>query len=243
MRLNQIIALVQGKKTKAQKLLTTVHHGWHKDRITGITRTYIPKDEDGEVFPSESRIVQLRIGVALKTVQKELVDFLNIVATQEYANTTAKSDIAVAGKIILKDVPISALLFLEKQLVDLRTLAINLPTLPTDRVWNLDEAKNCYVTESEQTVKTQKKAEVIVLHAPTKEHPAQTQLINVDRTIGHWDTIHLSGALPEKERDTIIERIEKLRDAVKVAREHANSVEVTEQSDFGKSVLGFIFTN
>ena len=243
MRLNQIIALVQGKKTKAQKLLTTVHHGWHKDRITGITRTYAPIDEEGEVFPPESRIVQLRVTDALQTVQKELEDFLNIVATQEYANTAAKSDILVAGKAILKDVPISVLLFLEKQLVDLRTLATNLPTLPTDRVWKMDEAKHCYVTDSEQTVKTQKKVEVIVKYDATKEHPAQTELINVDKTIGHWTTIHLSGALPEKERDVIIERIEKLQDAVKVAREHANSAEVTSQDSFGKSVLGYIFTS
>lgn len=243
MRLNQIIALVQGKKTKAQKLLTTVHHGWHKDRITGIARTYAPMEEEGEMFPPESRIVQLRISDALKTVQKELEDFLNIVATQEYANTDAKADVKVARKIILKDVPISVLLFLEKQLVDLRTLATNLPTLPTDRVWKPDEAKHCYVTDSEQTVKTQKKVEVIVKYEATKEHPAQTDLINIDKTIGHWTTIHLSGALPEKERDAIIERIEKLQDAVKIAREQANNVEITQQTDFGKSVLGYIFTS
>lgn len=243
MRLNQIIALVQGKKTKAQKLLTTVHHVWHKDRITGITRTYAPKEEDGEVFPPESRIVQLRVSDALRTVQKELEDFLNIVATQEYANTSAKADVIVAGKSILKDVPISVLLFLEKQLIDLRTLATNLPTLSTDRVWELDENKNCYATEPEQTVKTQKKVEVIVKYDATKEHPAQTDLITVDKTIGHWKTIHLSGALPEKERDAIIERIEKLQDAVKVARERANSIEVVSQDNFGKSVLGYVFTS
>lgn len=164
-------------------------------------------------------------------------------ATQEYANTSAKANIIVAGETILEDVPISVLLFLEKQLVDLRTLATNLPTLPTDRVWMKDDPKNCYVTGSEQTVKTQKKVEVIVKYEATKEHPAQTELINVDKTVGHWTTIHLSGALPEKERDAIIERIEKLQDAVKVAREHANSVEVAEQSAFGKSVLSYIFTS
>lgn len=243
MRLNQIIALVQGKKTKAQKLLTTVHHGWHKDRITGITRTYSPLEEEGEMFPPESRIVQLRVSDAIQTVQKELEEFLNIVATQEYANTSAKASIVVGDIAILEDVPVSVLLFLEKQLIDLRTLATNLPTLPTDKVWKLDEAKHCFVTDPEQTVKTQKKVEVIVKYDATKEHPAQTDLINVDKTIGHWTMIHLSGALPEKERDAIIDRIEKLQDAVKVAREHANSAEVSMQNDFGKSVLGYIFTS
>lgn len=243
MRLNQVIALVQGKKSKAQKLLTTVHHGWKPDRITGITRTYQPIDEEGQVFPPESRIVQLRVSDALQSVQKELTDFLNIVATQEYANTSATASVIVDDEAILAEIPVSALLFLEKQLVDLRTLAINIPTLPTDCVWILDGNTNCYVTNPEQTVKTQKKVEVIVKYDATKEHPAQTDLINVDKTIGHWTTTHLSGALPEKERDAIIERIEKLQDAVKIAREHANSTEVTMQDNFAKSILGYIFTS
>lgn len=243
MRLNQVIALVAGKKTKAQKLLTTVHHGWHKDRITGISRTYSPVEEDGEVFPPESRIVQLRVSDALLKAQKELEEFLNIVATQEYTNTLAKANVIIGDKTILEDVPVSALLFIEKQLIDLRTLAINLPTLPTDRVWELDENKNCYVTDSEKTVKTQKKIKPIVKYDATKEHPAQTELISVDVTIGHWTTIHLSGALPEKERDAIIERIEKLQDAVKIAREEANSIEVSEQTHFGGNILNYIFTS
>jgi hypothetical protein len=110
-------------------------------------------------------------------------------------------------------------------------------------VWTLDANKNCYVTEEEKTVKTQKKVEVIVKYEATKEHPAQTELINVDKTIGHWTTIHLSGALPEKERDAIIERIEKLQDAVKIAREQANSAEITMRKGFAKSILGYIFTS
>lgn len=243
MKLNQVIALVAGKKTKAQKLLTTVHHSWHKDRITGITRTYTPKDEDGEIFPPESRVVQLRVGDALSAVQNEIEGFFNIVATQEYANTSAKADIVVDDHPILVGVPVSALLFLEKQLIDLYTLASNLPTLPTDRVWREDEAKNCWVTEPEETVKTQKKVEVIVKYDATPEHPAQTDLVNIDRTIGHWKTIHLSGALPEADRDDMVKRIEKLQDAVKIARESANSQDVEMQNDFGKSILSYILTS
>ncbi|HIJ70636.1 MAG TPA: hypothetical protein HPP87_04645 [Planctomycetes bacterium] len=158
------------------------------------------------------------------------------------SSTSAKADVIVAGDTILSDVPVSVLLFLEKQLIDLRTLANNLPTLPTDKIWKLDVAKNCYVTEPEQTVKTQKKIEPIVKYHATKEHPAQTDLISVDKTIGHWVTIHLSGALPEKERDTIIERIEKLQDAIKIAREQSNSAEVLK-AEIAENILGYIFTS
>ncbi len=243
MRLNQVIALVAGKKTKAQKLLTTIHHSWHKDRIAGITRTYKPIEEEGEVFPPESKIVQLRVINALQVVQKEIEDFLNIVATQEYANTEARANVVIGDDVILLNVPVSALLFLEKQLIDLHTLASNLPTLSTDKVWKMDEAKNCWVTKPESTVRTQKKVEVIVKYDATPEHPAQTELINIDRTIGHWTTIHLSGALPETAKDAVVERIEKLQDAVKVAREEANSKDVDIVENFGKSILSYIFTS
>ena len=243
MKLNQIIALVAGKKTRIQQLMTTVHHGWHKDRISGINRTYAPLDEKGEVFPAESRMVQVRVPDAINKVTSQIADFMNIIATQEYSNTLAKADIEVGSIKILSDVPISALLFLEKQLIDLHTLATSLPTLSTDRTWTNDDAKHCYVTSSEQTAKTNKKIEVIVKYEATKEHPAQTELVSLDRTIGYWTTTHMSGALPEKERDAIVSRIELLRDAVKVAREKANDIEVQLVDSFGQAVMGYIFTS
>lgn len=243
MKLNQIIALVSGKKTKIQHLMTNVHHGWGKDRISGINRTYSPLDETGEVFPAESRMVQVRVPEAISKISAQIADFMNIIATQEYSNTLAKADVVVDKVTVLSAVPISALLFLEKQLIDLHTLAANLPTLSTDRVWTNDDAKHCYVTSPEQTAKTSKKIEVIVKYEATKEHPAQTEMVSLDRTIGYWTTTHMSGALPEKERDAIVVRIEALRDAVKVAREKANDIEVEVIESFGPSVLNYIFTS
>jgi hypothetical protein len=66
-------------------------------------------------------------------------------------------------------------------------------------------------------------------------------MISLDKTAGHWTTIHMSGALPEKKRDAIVVRIEALRDAVKVAREKANDIEVEFINDFGPAVLDYIF--
>lgn len=242
MKLNQVIALVQGKKARVAKILTTIHHGWHKDRITGISRMYQPLADDGEQLPTESRIVQAKVGTEIMKLRAVLADLFNVVATQEYGNTEAMGNICIEGISILDSVPVTVLLFLEKQLTDLRTLAKNLPTLPSDRSWSLDEAKNCWVTRPEQTVKTQKVIEPIVKYDATPEHPAQTDLITRDRTVGHWSTIHLSGALPETERDAIVSRIENLQDAVKVAREEANSQEVTYRR-IGPAILDYVFTS
>lgn len=243
MKQHQIIALVQGKKSRAMKMLTSVHHGWGKERITGLVRTYKPLNDDGEMFPDESRIVQVRVGDELAKVKSQLTDFYNVVARQEMGNTEATGSVVVNGNTLAEDVPVTVLLFLDKQLTDLRTLALQLPTLATDKVWSVDGAKNCYVTQPEKTVKTQKVVEAIVKYDATPEHPAQTELVQRDRTIGHWTLIHLSGALPETVRNAIVERIEALQDAVKVAREEANSQEVTEQATIGEAVLNYVFTS
>ena len=243
MKQNQIIALVAGKKSRIQKFMTGLHHGWQKERLSGISRTFAPLEDGGETFPSESRVVQLHVSDAVNSLMNELSDFITVVATQECGNTSAVADIAVGEAIIAKAVPVTVLLFLEKQLNDLRAFASNIPVLPTDREWRFDEAKNCWVTQAEETVKTQKKVEVVVKYDATKEHPAQTELISIDRTVGHWTTIHMSGALPESERNAIIGRVELLQDAVKVAREQANSIEVELRKDIGVSLLGFIFTS
>ena len=243
MRLCQVIALVAGKKTRAQKLTTTIHHGWKVDRISGLSRTYQPLKDGDDIFPSESRLVQVKVAEEIPKAQKVLEQFINLVATQETANTNAKADVVVKGKALLEDVPVTVILFLEKQLTDIRTMVLNVPTLPTDKVWTLDNNQNCYVTDPEETVKTKKKMKVIVKYPATPEHPAQTEILPEDVRIGHWTTIHLSGAMPEKERAVILERIEMLQDALKVAREEANSATVVPVSNLGQTFLNYIFTS
>lgn len=239
-KLNQIIAVVQGKKTRIRKFLGDVHQGWKNDKLTGISRSYVPKNDDGDMFPPESIAVRLHVDSAIAGVAEKLEDFFNVVATQEYGNTVAKGDIVIDGETIVKDVPVSALLFLEKQLIDLRTFAASLPVLSSDKVWKLDDTKGCYVTEAIETVKTQKQHKPLVLYPATEQHPAQTQLITEDVVIGNWETIHMSGALPAEQRTKMVVRIEALQDAVKKAREQANSLEVTDQTQFGK-ILAYAF--
>ena len=60
-KLNQIIAIEKGVKSKSYPELTEAHHDVQKPALlTGITRTYQPKDEDGEQLPPESTRVQVK---------------------------------------------------------------------------------------------------------------------------------------------------------------------------------------
>jgi len=242
MKQNQIIAIVSGKKARATKTITEIHHGWKDSELTGIVRTYEPKDEEGERFPSESREVQIRAARIIPKVTEILRDFYDFVLTQEYANQLAKADVKIDDKTLLVGLPVTTILFLEKQVVDLLAFAKNLPALPTDKVWKYDSGKDCFVSDIEETNKTKKVPKVITKCAATKEHPAQTELITIDETIGHWKTIHLSGAVTVEYKEKIIKRLEVLQDVLKMAREEANSQEVS-MLKMGDSIFSYIFAD
>lgn len=60
-KLNQIIAVEKGVKAKSHQDLTAAHQGLQKPALlSGIARTYQPKDEEGEQLPPESTRVQVR---------------------------------------------------------------------------------------------------------------------------------------------------------------------------------------
>ena len=149
MKLHQTIALVAGKKARAQKLLTEAHHGWNTAAISGMTRTYKPKDDDGDKLPSESKLVHLRVTDRVDEVVSKLSEYYDIVVTQETANREARAIVSF-GKGDGFELPVTAILFLERQLVDLLAFVKQLPTLPADREWHWDDNKNCYATSPVQ---------------------------------------------------------------------------------------------
>ena len=60
-RLNQIIAVEKGIKSQSFQELTDAHHALQKPSLlSGISRSYRPKDEEGEQLPPESTKVQVR---------------------------------------------------------------------------------------------------------------------------------------------------------------------------------------
>ncbi len=237
-KLNQIIAVVQGKKSRAQQELTAAHRGWNLDAITGISKTYQPKDEDGDRLPPESKMISLNVCDSIDEIKGRLVSLWDAVATQETGNTTAKAAVASTNGGV--ELPVTVLLFLEKQLVDLHTFAAGLPVLPPDRAWRFDDNRNCYVTDPLGSIRTQKMPTVITKAEPTKEHPAQTDLYMKDVNVGTWTTTHMSSAIPSKVKAEVLTRIEELQDAVKSARESANSAEV-EQVRIGEAILSHVF--
>jgi hypothetical protein len=240
-QLHTILAVEKDAKAQGESALTKAYQMFQKTALlSGISRVYRPKDEEGDKLPPESTRVQVNVEATIEEVAQRLGRLFDVVATKETTNTVAKADVVVDGSVLLADVPATVLLFLERKLVDLRTFISKLPTLDPAEVWHPDEATNTWATEPYGTARTKKIPRNHVLAEATDRHPAQVQMYHEDVIVGEWTTIKHSGALPAKRVAELVERVEKLQRAVKVARQVANGTEV-KQAQIAGPVIGYLF--
>lgn len=237
---NQIVAIEKGVKTQNYALKSQVYKAFQQAQLfNGLTRTYQKNDDDGEDFPPESKRVQRNAAADLNTLAESCKELFDITATKDWGNTQAKADVVVDEVVILSGVPATYLLFLEKQLNDMKDELNKLPTLDPSFDWYLDGDSGLYKSAPVQTTKTKKVPEVIVKYEATVEHPAQTELIPVDKVVGTWTSTALSGALPLTRKQSLQRRITKLIQAVKFARETANETPVL-RIEAGAAVFDYL---
>ena len=240
-RLNQIIAIEKGIKSRSAQELAESQRAIQKPALlSGISRTYRPKDEEGEQLPPESKKVEVKAEEILDKTQEILTKLFDITATKDWTNCHARADIVVDGQVLVAQAPVSYLLFLEKQLTELQAFIKKLPVLDASETWVFDENADCWATEPVQTLKTFKTPRNHVKAEATEHHPAQVEVYYEDVTVGYWRTVKFSGALPAHRVNQLLERLEKLQQAVKFAREEANNTEVEEQR-VGERIFQYLF--
>lgn len=240
-KLNQIIALEKGVKSRAFQELTESHHAVQKaPLLAGLSRTYQPKDEEGEQLPPESTRVQVKTEEVLRKTAASLTRLFDVTATKDWANCTASADVVVQGRVLLPAVPVTYLLFLEKQLTDLHTFVKKLPVLDAAESWVHDPSSDSWKTEPVRTIKTKKVPRNHVKAEATDKHPAQVEVYYEDIPVGYWTTVKFSGALPASRINELLTRVESLQAAVSFAREEANNAEITDRH-VGETVFDFLF--
>lgn len=241
MKLNQVIAITNGKKSQVEKTFTKIYQKLGKKELfLGVDRTYRPKHDDGDVRPPEKKIVQETVANAISEVRDINADMLNLVATMDIGNTQAKADIIVDGTTIAQDVPATHLIFLEKQVEKFITFLSSLPTLDAAEEWKWNDNVGCYSSEPRETASTAKVLKHKVLYEATKEHPAQVETFTVDEIVGYWTNLSLSGNIKADDKAELLRKARNLSDAIKKAREEANMVEVSE-SDIGTKITDYLF--
>lgn len=135
-RLCEIIAVVSERKGDTQKAVTDMYHKLQKaDLFDGFTRTYKPREENGEALPGEQKFPQLRVNDLIDEANAKWVELLNLTLTLDRGNCAARGDVEVDGKVIMADVPAATLLFLEKQLDDVKTFVGKMPVPDPAMIW------------------------------------------------------------------------------------------------------------
>lgn len=210
--------------------------------FNGFHKRYTPLDEGGRTYPDESQKIQQFVRDLVVRTANLWTDIFDITATRDNANMSARASVELDGKVILEDIPVTTLLYLEKRVLEIRKYYETLPTLDEAETWIKDEDSGLYRSIAVLTHRTELTHKPIVLYDATDRHPAQTQLLQEQRPVGTWETIKQSGALPATRKRVLLERIDRLLYAIKTARARAN---MTEAPDFkvGRAIFDFILAD
>jgi hypothetical protein len=210
------------------------------DLFNGLTKNYVPKESDGDPLPPEKKELVTTVEKRLDWMRPFIEKMIDYEVTRDKTNTSAKADIRVGDVALAKDVPVTTLLSLEGRLKALRNVYDSMPTLDMSKRWEL-EAGTVDVFRHGPVLqyRTAKKTKVVVLHVPTKEHPAQVKDVVEDVMIGTFDTTYTSGAVMPGVKASLLGRIDRLIEAVKDARMRANEVQV-EGVAIGEALFDFI---
>lgn len=228
-KLYELLAVEQDRKHKGYQAIGETRKAFAKADVQfdGMLKRYIPLEENAEQVPDEQRAM-------LTTVRQKLEQTLAIVAKGLNANL-AKEETNASGtaraELVVEDQSFgefsaTSLLALEGHLQKLRELYAALPVLDTAKKWIFNEQEGIYQTEPEVKFRSVKRPKVVVKYEATKEHPAQTELLNLDFQVGKYETIYSSGKITVAQKALLLSRVNTFLEAVKIARSRANTVEV-----------------
>jgi hypothetical protein len=219
-----------------------------------FTKTYRAFDDgDKDIPEAERKKMTTTVDERLKYLTKSLTASINILCSKEATNQEAKSDIIIRDEdgnveaTLAKDVPVCALLQLEKRFTEYRKLYVRIPTFNTDTLWvkGLNaEGEECYV-EKESRLNIRTVTETVNEEFdpnPVKgsdKYKLETRQVKVNKPRGEYTTVTKTGRISPKEKANLLERVDKVLAAIKIARANANSIDVKEMN-IGKSLLDFI---
>jgi hypothetical protein len=249
--LHEILAVEQDLKGAAERTRTATLETFRSKQahFTGIRRTFRPfaVDENADDKAAERLEAETKLA---KTVVEELEHVLGVVGEAvtlgfriDEANTRARADIVVDGVAVASDVPATFLLQLERRLREVLSVFREAPTFDPVRPWTPDpDADRGHVLRAEPvvTIRKARTRKYNVMVEPTKEHPAQVDIVEVDEPVGEIRSYEWTGMLSTAKKAALLAQCDKLITAVKQARSRANTVEVDTARDAGKAVTEFL---
>lgn len=241
-KLHEILALEQDRKIKANQVIGESVKTFTKNSSSfdGMIKKYIALEEFSEQIPDESKEMVSTVKKTLKNALEPVVVAIDATLSKEETNSSgvANAELVVGDKSF-GTFSATSLLALEAHLQKVLELYKAIPTLDTSTKWHFDEQNDFYRTEGEVKFRNIKRPQVIVKYEATEKHPAQTEIMNVDFQVGKYETTQFSGKITPIQKSQLLAKIEKLIEAVKIARTKANNVELKE-TKIASEIFDFI---
>jgi hypothetical protein len=248
-KLYELLAVENSTKGQAAKTCGELTTTFEKKRhlFEGRKKTFISNEENTEPVTEEQQEIQTTVRKEIRWISEYLAAAVDLTLQVDAANTQAKADVVnEEGAVLLKDVPATTLLNLEKhRLPEWKKLIEAIPTLDPAKSFQADKehGEGHYKARDVRKTRTKKINEVITLAPPTDKHPAQVQLVQVDKAIGEILEQEWSGLITPTDKATLLDRVEALSRAVSKARSKANDHEiVTADKKIGAKLLEFVFS-
>jgi hypothetical protein len=241
-RISQLIAVVGGIAAEADKHLAELRNLANQEALmSGLEKTYRPLDEDkGIKLPPKSQLVRVTADAILDATNDLLTRKWDVALTLDTANAVAVADVKIDGTTLLTDVPVGHLLYLERELGVLRQLVEAMPTLDQTKDWdNANAEPGQHNSRPVETTSSDKIPYNWHRQNGTVNHKEDVDILYEDKVVGYWTTVTKSGALAPKRKAALLSRISELRNAVKMAREEANSAHVEDQHE-GRMVFEWL---
>ena len=246
-KLHELLAVKENLDGQATKCRTELMSTFDKKRHHfEETRTnYTPDTEGAKMVVESHKDIQTTVAKEVEWISRILAKALDINFQIDVANSQAKADVVLEnGTVLLKDVPATNLLQLERRMNEIKALVDQIPTLDPAKGFKLDleKGKGIYKAREISKARTKKENKVLTLYQATKEHPAQTQLVSEDVKVGTIQEQEWSALITPAVKADILERVEEVARAVKRARAKANELDLDVAGNkIGKKMLDYVF--
>lgn len=245
-KLHQVLAVEADLEGKYKRVSEESKKTFGKAAMfTGFNRKLVLFAEAAEgaaEFPEENASLETTVAERLAYNAKAISKYLDAVMQKEATNQVASAQLMVRGVVIADDVPATMLLALESRLKYIRGIYEAIPTLPAGTEWEPSTTRGDNIWDMvhpEEKLKTELTFKSQIIVEPTEHHPAQIEKWQEQMPVGKFVKKIWSGMITTAKKSELLDKIDALIKAVKMARQQANSTKVLE-TKIGQSVMDFI---
>lgn len=239
-KIHELIAIEKDVKKTSQAIIGETGNTFHskKSHFEGSIKTFQPRnDEEENTYQDEVSHTVTSVKEKLEYFNPYMIKLMDIISEKENANCGARGDIQIDNddeatfSIIAENVPVQALVQYEKILEQIKAVYLRIPTNDPKYQWSPDESKGdgYWRTGESKRRKTRKIEKLDVVVQATDKFPAQVAKRFVDEFEGNWIETKFSGMMSPLQKSQLLERLEKVIAAIKMARSRANLTDVANR--------------